>query len=148
MRLLHLSCVCRYLYEFLYGWLVSALTRADSFLIEQEVSADGHRGRSAKKNRAKKRKTRPYGKEITMYQALQNLCGGFYKVNITCANALVFFLYNLVHYYTVISAACSCAPILGRCVTDIYHISLNFKLLVMDVICFMDSAVLHIIDSY
>ncbi|KAJ4436505.1 hypothetical protein ANN_16536 [Periplaneta americana] len=68
-----------YLYEFLYGWLVSALSRADSFLLEQEAMADSHKGRGAKKNKAKKKKTRPYGKEIAMHQALQNLCGGFYK---------------------------------------------------------------------
>ncbi|XP_069688457.1 N-alpha-acetyltransferase 35, NatC auxiliary subunit isoform X3 [Periplaneta americana] len=70
-----------YLYEFLYGWLVSALSRADSFLLEQEAMADSHKGRGAKKNKAKKKKTRPYGKEIAMHQALQNLCGGFYKVS-------------------------------------------------------------------
>ncbi|PNF30562.1 N-alpha-acetyltransferase 35, NatC auxiliary subunit [Cryptotermes secundus] len=68
-----------YLYEFLYGWLVSALSRADSFLMEQEAIAESHRGRGAKKNKTKKKKTRPYGREIAMYQALQNLCGGFYK---------------------------------------------------------------------
>lgn len=77
-----LSCAFRYLYEFLYGWLVSALSRADTFLMEQEAMAESHRGRGAKKNKAKKKKTRPYGREIAMYQALQNLCGGFYKVNI------------------------------------------------------------------
>lgn len=110
MRLLHLFCVCRYLYEFLYGWLVSALTRADSFLIEQEVTVEGHRGRSAKKNRSKKRKTRPYGREIAMYQALQNLCGGFYKVNITRVNCLVF-VCKLVYGHIVISHCC--ATILG-----------------------------------
>jgi hypothetical protein len=135
MRLLHLFCVFRYLYEFLYGWLVSALTRADSFLIEQEVAVEGHRGRSAKKNRSKKRKTRPYGREIAMYQALQNLCGGFYKVNFTHVNSLVF-LYNLIPGQIVISHCC--ATILGHYTTGMHHISLNFKLLLMDVICFMD----------
>ncbi|XP_067001867.2 N-alpha-acetyltransferase 35, NatC auxiliary subunit [Anabrus simplex] len=68
-----------YMYEFLYGWLVSALTRADSFLMEQEEIVVGHKGRGAKKNKAKKKKVRPYGREITLYQALQNVCGGFYK---------------------------------------------------------------------
>ena len=72
--------MCRYLYEFLYGWLVSALSRADSFLMEQEAMAESHKGRGAKKNKSKKKKARPYGREIAMYQALQNLCGGYYKV--------------------------------------------------------------------
>ncbi|CAG2056103.1 unnamed protein product [Timema podura] len=71
-----------YLYEFLYGWLVSALSRADSFLTEQEAMAEIHKGRGTKKNKSKKKKTRPYGREITIYQALQNICGGFYKVHI------------------------------------------------------------------
>ncbi|GLH12633.1 N-alpha-acetyltransferase 35, NatC auxiliary subunit homolog [Gryllus bimaculatus] len=69
-----------YMYEFLYGWLVSALTRADNFLIEQEEIVVGHKGRGAKKNKAKKKKARPYGREITVYQALQNICGGLYKL--------------------------------------------------------------------
>jgi hypothetical protein len=114
------------LYEFLYGWLVSALTRADSFLIEQEIIAEGHRGRSAKKNRAKKRKTRPYGREIAMYQALQSLCGGFYKASITCVNSLVF-LYNLIPGHTVISTAGSCVVIFGNCITGMHHISPNLN---------------------
>jgi hypothetical protein len=112
--------VFRYLYEFLYGWLVSALTRADSFLIEQEVTVEGHRGRSAKKNRSKKRKTRPYGREIAMYQALQNLCGGFYKVNFTLVDSLVF-LYNLIHGQIVISHCCT--TILGHYKIGMHHIS-------------------------
>lgn len=145
MKLLNLFCVYRYLYEFLYGWLVSALTRADSFLIEQEVTVEGHRGRSAKKNRSKKRKTRPYGREIAMYQALQNLCGGFYKVNITNVNSLVL-LYNLIRGHIVVSHCCT--TILGHWTTGMYHISLNFKLLVIDVICLTDSSILHIVDSY
>jgi hypothetical protein len=51
--------------------------------MEQEAMAETHKGRGSKKNKAKKKKTRPYGREIAMYQALQNLCGGFYKVHIT-----------------------------------------------------------------
>ncbi|XP_063228469.1 N-alpha-acetyltransferase 35, NatC auxiliary subunit [Bacillus rossius redtenbacheri] len=68
-----------YLYEFLYGWLVSALSRADSFLLEQEAIAENQKGRGSKKSKSKKKKIRPYGREITVYQALQNMCGGFYK---------------------------------------------------------------------
>lgn len=74
-----------YLYEFLYGWLVSAITRADTFLIEQDVHNDTHKGRSKKSSKNKKKKStpRPYNLEILMYQALQNICGGYYKVNYT-----------------------------------------------------------------
>lgn len=62
--------------------------------MEQEAIAESHRGRGAKKNKTnKKKKTRPYGREIAMYQALQNLCGGFYKVNITVVNSLAFLYY-------------------------------------------------------
>ncbi|KAK9751818.1 Mak10 subunit, NatC N(alpha)-terminal acetyltransferase [Popillia japonica] len=70
-----------YLYEFLYGWLVSALTRADTFLIEQELITEvqkSGKGTNKKRNRYKK-KSRPYNRDILYYQALQNMCGGYYK---------------------------------------------------------------------
>lgn len=69
-----------YLYEFLYGWMVSALSRADSFLMEQDSRAEQQqqKGRNSKKNKKKKR-PRPHGREIILNQALQNLCGGYYK---------------------------------------------------------------------
>lgn len=72
-----------YLYEFLYGWLVSALTRADSFLAEQELLNDlqKSKGGNKKKTRTKKR-TRPYSRDIIYFQALQNICGGYYKVSL------------------------------------------------------------------
>lgn len=80
---LFLSLIFRYLYEFLYGWLVSALSRANSFLLEQELLPDPHtKGRGSKKNKPKKKKTQPFGKEITLNQALQNMCGGYYKVTL------------------------------------------------------------------
>nr|CAD7443713.1 unnamed protein product [Timema bartmani] len=79
LRIMIMYLLSGYLYEFLYGWLVSALSRADSFLTEQEAMAEIHKGRGTKKNKSKKKKTRPYGREITIYQALQNICGGFYK---------------------------------------------------------------------
>lgn len=72
-----------YLYEFLYGWLISAITRADTFIMEQEMQNEAQKGRSSKKSaKSKKKKStpRPYYLEILMYQALQNICGGFYKV--------------------------------------------------------------------
>lgn len=71
-----------YLYEFLYGWLVSALTRADSFLNEQELAAAAalEHNKKTKRTKAKqKKRPRPYVKEITLYQALQNMCGGYFK---------------------------------------------------------------------
>ncbi|KAF5277241.1 hypothetical protein FQR65_LT00349 [Abscondita terminalis] len=69
-----------YLYEFLYGWLVSALTRADSFLVEQELIGELQKSKGNKKIKTKyKKKPRPYNRDILFYQALQNMCGGYYK---------------------------------------------------------------------
>ncbi|XP_058810914.1 N-alpha-acetyltransferase 35, NatC auxiliary subunit [Phymastichus coffea] len=71
-----------YLFEFLYGWLVSAITRADTFIIEQDMHNEQQKGRSSKKSaKSKKKKAtpRPYYLEILLYQAMQNICGGFYK---------------------------------------------------------------------
>lgn len=71
-----------YLYEFLFGWIVSALTRADSFLLEQECLAE-HIKQSTSKQRKpkinKKKKTKPYCREIMYNQAIQNMSGGYYK---------------------------------------------------------------------
>lgn len=76
-----------YLYEFLYGWLVSAITRADTFIMEQDIQNEsrainqkGRSGKKSAKNKKKKATPRPYYLEILMYQAMQNICGGFYKV--------------------------------------------------------------------
>ncbi|XP_037080058.1 N-alpha-acetyltransferase 35, NatC auxiliary subunit-like isoform X1 [Pollicipes pollicipes] len=69
-----------YLSECLYGWMVSTLNRADSFLAEHEAATElaAQRARSNKKSRAKKRKGR-YERDVVMTQALQNLCGGLHK---------------------------------------------------------------------
>ncbi|XP_046663084.1 N-alpha-acetyltransferase 35, NatC auxiliary subunit [Homalodisca vitripennis] len=68
--------VCkRYLYEFLYGWLISSLTRADTFLVDQEQVVNAR----VRRNKPRKKKTRPYTREIVFHQALQNMCGGYYK---------------------------------------------------------------------
>lgn len=67
-----------YLYEFLYGWLVSSLSRADAFLSEQEMLSEQSKSKRRSKPKTK-RKTRPYAKEITINQALQSMCGGYYK---------------------------------------------------------------------
>ncbi|KAL1110430.1 hypothetical protein AAG570_007961 [Ranatra chinensis] len=71
-----------YLYEFLYGWLVSSLSRADTFLSEQESSSDQTKNKRRNKPKLKKKYPRPYSKEITLNQALQNMCGGYYKAMI------------------------------------------------------------------
>ncbi|XP_062550331.1 N-alpha-acetyltransferase 35, NatC auxiliary subunit isoform X2 [Armigeres subalbatus] len=69
-----------YLYQFLFGWIVSALTRADTFLVEQDYVADVKNAKgSQKKPKAKKRKGKTDGKEIIFNQAMQNMCGGYYK---------------------------------------------------------------------
>ncbi|XP_056645128.1 N-alpha-acetyltransferase 35, NatC auxiliary subunit [Diorhabda carinulata] len=69
-----------YLYEFLYGWLISALSRADSFLVENELLNELHKNKGTSKKKPKyKKKARPYNKDIIYLQALQNMCGGYYK---------------------------------------------------------------------
>lgn len=65
-----------YLYEFLFGWLVSSLTRADWYL-ENELSAK--KTDKPKKGKDKKKKMRFHTVEIMYNQALQNMCGGYYK---------------------------------------------------------------------
>ncbi|CAG2108905.1 unnamed protein product [Medioppia subpectinata] len=71
-----------YLYEFLYGWIVSTLNRASNLILEQEAIADQIqqqlKGKS-KKFRIKKRKQRPHYQHILIYQSLQHLNNGFYK---------------------------------------------------------------------
>jgi hypothetical protein len=69
------------LYEFLFGWIVSALTRADSFLLEQECISEQFKSltKGQKKSKLKKKKMKPYGRELMYTQALQNVCGGYYK---------------------------------------------------------------------
>lgn len=76
-----------YLYEFLFGWVVSALTRADSFLavVDQGqvdvVAGAGKKGKEKEKKNKKQKgpPTKPYAHEILLNQALQNMCGGYYK---------------------------------------------------------------------
>ena len=81
---LHEYCyVFWYLYEFLYGWLISSIKGADAFILEQELLNESQKGRSNKKsckNKKKKALPRTYCLEVIMYQALQNICGGYYKV--------------------------------------------------------------------
>lgn len=72
-----------YLYEFLYGWLLSALSRAETYLAEAEASTTCEKsGKKASKSKAKgnKSKSKAYTKEILQIQAEQHLAGGYFKV--------------------------------------------------------------------
>ncbi|KAL4716548.1 hypothetical protein ACJJTC_010212 [Scirpophaga incertulas] len=64
-----------YLYEFLYGWLVSAVGRAES------LGGEGVKRQDAKRSgsRKQKKRSRPYAREGLMCQVMQNMCGGYYK---------------------------------------------------------------------
>ncbi|XP_026319501.1 N-alpha-acetyltransferase 35, NatC auxiliary subunit isoform X2 [Hyposmocoma kahamanoa] len=64
-----------YLYEFLYGWLISALGRAEGLAGEGAKRGDSKRSGVKKQ----KKRTRPYAREGLMCQILQNMCGGYYK---------------------------------------------------------------------
>uniref|UniRef100_A0AAG5DD75 Protein MAK10 homolog n=1 Tax=Anopheles atroparvus TaxID=41427 RepID=A0AAG5DD75_ANOAO len=73
-----------YLYQFLFCWIGSALTRAETFLVEQEYIADlkaaaTKGGGNQKKPKAKKRKSKTDAKEIIFNHVMQTLCGGYYK---------------------------------------------------------------------
>uniref|UniRef100_A0A3P8VUS9 N-alpha-acetyltransferase 35, NatC auxiliary subunit n=1 Tax=Cynoglossus semilaevis TaxID=244447 RepID=A0A3P8VUS9_CYNSE len=69
-----------YLSEFLYAWLMSTLSRADSSqMAEERILEEQLKGRSSKKTK-KKKKVRPLSKEITMSQVYQNMCAGMYKI--------------------------------------------------------------------
>ncbi|XP_026526920.1 N-alpha-acetyltransferase 35, NatC auxiliary subunit [Notechis scutatus] len=71
-----------YLSEFLYAWLMSTLSRADSSqMAEERIMEEQQKGRSNKKTK-KKKKARPLSREITMSQAYQNMCAGMYKTMI------------------------------------------------------------------
>ncbi|KAK2171644.1 hypothetical protein NP493_1045g00034 [Ridgeia piscesae] len=68
-----------YLYECLYSWLISALSRADSFMLEQDaITEQQQKNRNGKKSRRKK-KTRVHSREVALAQGAQSLCGGYYK---------------------------------------------------------------------
>jgi len=71
-----------YLGEFLYGWLLSTLSRADNYLTQnlaycEELQKTSKSNKKNKKN--KNKKTRPYGRELMYLQANQNLVLGTYK---------------------------------------------------------------------
>jgi len=65
-----------YMYEFLYGWLISSLSRAETYIAETEsLVKKGSKGKKMNKS-----KSRAYNKEILLIQAEQNLTGGYFKV--------------------------------------------------------------------
>jgi len=83
-----------YLYEFLYGWLISAYNRAECFLNEHHSAMEllksknkgtgagkkgGQSGNGKSKRKKEKSNPRPYAKEIANCQAMQSMCGGYYK---------------------------------------------------------------------
>lgn len=71
-----------YLYECIYGWLISTLSRADSLLQEAWNGTAGNTtskgGRRQKPNKAARR-PRPHARDAIRLQALQQLCGGYFK---------------------------------------------------------------------
>jgi len=71
-----------YLGEFLYGWLLSTLNRADNYMTQnmaycEELQKTSKSNKKNKKN--KNKRTRPYGRELMYLQANQNLILGTYK---------------------------------------------------------------------
>jgi len=71
-----------YLGEFLYGWLISTLSRADQYLTQnlaysEELQKSSKSNKKSKKH--KNRKTRPYGKELLCLQGHQNLLQGLHR---------------------------------------------------------------------
>ncbi|ALC40550.1 CG4065 [Drosophila busckii] len=82
-----------YPYEFLVGFIVSALTRTENILLAQEEYAEhqsrtqlngsgggsNNKNRKAAKPKKHKKQQRPYRQEIVYYHAVLSLCGGMYK---------------------------------------------------------------------
>lgn len=88
------SYIFWYLYEFLFGWLVSSLTRAEWYLEASDSSSSSTKKTSSggtgtgtggsgtgknKNSKSKNKKIRYHTVEIMYNQALQNMCGGYYK---------------------------------------------------------------------
>ena len=74
--------------EFLFGWTISALTRADRLVTEQDAwseafSLQNQKTKSNKKpgKPKKQKRVRPYMKDIQYVEGLRELCGGYYKVS-------------------------------------------------------------------
>lgn len=76
-----------YLYEYLFGFLITALKRAESIVIEQEQLDMHHKNNlnaQSKQRKPKIKKHRkngiPFRQEIFLNTAYQSICGGYYKV--------------------------------------------------------------------
>ncbi|XP_055838037.1 N-alpha-acetyltransferase 35, NatC auxiliary subunit homolog [Episyrphus balteatus] len=71
-----------YPYELLIGFIVSALTRAESALLDQEALMEQMNKTGNSKQRKpkpkKKKQLKPYRQEIVYYHAMLNMCGGFH----------------------------------------------------------------------
>lgn len=61
-----------YMYEFIYGWWSSSLSRAE-VLYNQSLST------KQKGARKQKKRSKPYAREALLCQVMMNLSGGFYK---------------------------------------------------------------------
>jgi len=70
-----------YLYEFLYGWLISTMTRAATLSLESKTVMESMtKVKNAKKGKNKKKmKERPHAREILIAQAMHHLTGGLFK---------------------------------------------------------------------
>ncbi|KAH1010452.1 hypothetical protein HUJ05_004747 [Dendroctonus ponderosae] len=73
-----------YLYECIYGWLISTLSRADSLLQEAwngtaAVATGSGKGTRRQKPNKAARRPRPHSKDAVRLQAFQQLAGGYFK---------------------------------------------------------------------
>lgn len=68
-----------YLHDFLFAWLVSTVNRASTLSEEQKNLEQAKNKNSKKAKNKKKSKDKMHSREVIWYQALQQLCGGFYQ---------------------------------------------------------------------
>lgn len=60
--------------------------------MDQEQTANANRAQ--RRNKPKKKKVRPYAREIIFHQALQNMCGGYYKVCIDVSTSYYGYIFH------------------------------------------------------
>ncbi|XP_038078607.1 N-alpha-acetyltransferase 35, NatC auxiliary subunit-like isoform X1 [Patiria miniata] len=69
-----------YLADFLYAWFISTITRADSMLQDNEAAFTEPTAKSrSNKKKSKRRKIRPFERELAIAQSYQLLCSAYYK---------------------------------------------------------------------
>lgn len=68
-----------YMSEGLYSWMATTINKAESFVHDAELWNASNAARSSKKNKKSKKKTRMPSGDVSLYQALHHLTGGFYK---------------------------------------------------------------------